>query len=90
MWEDGDTLHLMGKDILKFHAIYWPAMLHSLGVSAPKEILIHGLITSGGQKMSKTIGNIIDPLEVLKIIILSEKILFWRQKWDLNFLDILC
>lgn len=65
IWEDGNTLHLMGKDILKFHAIYWPAMLKSLGVSAPKEILVHGLITSGGQKMSKTIGNVIDPIAVI-------------------------
>jgi methionyl-tRNA synthetase len=53
-WENGETLHLMGKDILKFHAIYWPAMLYSLGFSAPKEIMVHGMITVAGQKMSKS------------------------------------
>lgn len=67
MWEEGNTLHLMGKDILKFHALYWPAMLESIGVSAPKEILVHGMIMSGGVKMSKTIGNVIDPNEVLDL-----------------------
>jgi methionyl-tRNA synthetase len=66
MWNEGNTLHLMGKDILKFHAIYWPAMLHSLGVEAPKEIMVHGMITSAGSKMSKTVGNVIDPINVIK------------------------
>lgn len=66
MWQDGQTLHLMGKDILKFHALYWPAMLKSIGVEAPKQILVHGMIMSGGVKMSKTIGNVISPQETLQ------------------------
>lgn len=57
--------HIVGKDILRFHAITWPAMLISAGLSLPKGILGHGLITSGGRKMSKTIGNVIDPFELI-------------------------
>lgn len=60
-------LHVIGKDILKFHAIFWPAMLLSTGLQLPKEIFVHGFITSKGQKMSKTIGNVVDPFEMIKI-----------------------
>lgn len=58
-------LHIVGKDILRFHAIFWPAMLLSAGLELPKSILAHGLIMSGGRKMSKTIGNVIDPQELI-------------------------
>ncbi len=54
--------HVIGKDILRFHAAIWPAMLLSAGLPLPKSLLVHGLLTSGGQKMSKTLGNVIDPL----------------------------
>ncbi len=54
-------LHLIGKDIIKFHAIYWPAMLMSAGLSLPKQVFGHGFITVEGQKISKSIGNVIDP-----------------------------
>lgn len=64
-WWPAD-LHIIGKDINRFHTVYWPAMLLSAGLPTPKEILIHGFITSGGQKMSKTIGNVIDPFEMVK------------------------
>ena len=57
-------LHIIGAEINKFHSIYWPAMLMSAGLPLPKEIFIHGLLTVNGQKMSKTIGNIIDPIEL--------------------------
>lgn len=57
------NLHIVGKDILRFHAIVWPAMLMSAGLDLPKSILAHGMIISGGKKMSKTIGNVIDPDE---------------------------
>jgi methionyl-tRNA synthetase len=56
-------LHIVGKDILRFHAIVWPAMLMSAGLALPKTILAHGMIISGGKKMSKTIGNVVDPDE---------------------------
>jgi len=57
-------LHIIGAEINKFHSIFWPAMLMSAGLPLPKEIFIHGLFTVNGQKMSKTIGNIIDPIEL--------------------------
>lgn len=59
------NLHVIGKDILRFHAAIWPGMLLSAGLPLPKVILVHGLITSGGKKMSKTLGNVIDPIELL-------------------------
>ncbi len=64
-WWPAD-LHIIGKDINRFHTVYWPAMLLSAGLPLPKQILIHGFITSGGQKMSKTLGNVIDPFEMVK------------------------
>ena len=59
-------LHLMAKDILWFHAIVWPAMLLALGERLPKQIFAHGFFTINGQKMSKTIGNVIYPNELIK------------------------
>lgn len=55
-------LHLIGKDITKFHAIYWPALLLSAGVALPKQVFGHGFITVEGQKISKSLGNVIDPI----------------------------
>jgi methionyl-tRNA synthetase len=57
------NLHVIGKDIVKFHGIYWPAMLWSAGYEAPEKLLTTGFFTVDGQKMSKTIGNVIDPVE---------------------------
>jgi methionyl-tRNA synthetase len=62
-----DATHVIGKDILRFHAAIWPAMLLSAGLSLPKRILVHGHITSGGQKMSKSLGNVIDPQTVIDL-----------------------
>jgi len=59
-------IHFIGKGISRFHAIYWPAILISAGLDVPKAIFIHGYITSGGQKMSKSLGNVIDPFELVK------------------------
>ncbi len=58
-------VHVIGKDILRFHAAIWPGMLLSAGLPLPKTLLVHGFITSGGKKMSKTVGNVIDPQELL-------------------------
>jgi len=66
--EDSQTVHLIGKDILKFHAVLWPAMLLSAGVPLPKNILVHGLMQSGGRKMSKTVGNVISPIDMFNKI----------------------
>ncbi len=59
------TLHLIGKDILRFHAVYWPAFLLAAKIPLPKRIYGHGWILSGEEKMSKSKGNILDPLEII-------------------------
>ncbi|MBU3896224.1 class I tRNA ligase family protein [Patescibacteria group bacterium] len=59
-------VHCLGKDILRFHALIWPGILLSAGLSLPKNILVHGHIMSGGQKMSKSLGNVVDPFELVK------------------------
>lgn len=59
-----NTTHIVGKDILRFHAIYWPAFLMSLDLPLPKHILVHGWWTIDGVKMSKSIGNVIHPLDI--------------------------
>ena len=59
-------VHLVGKDILRFHAMIWPAMLLSAGLPLPKAIYVHGFITVDGEKMSKTVGNVIDPFSVVE------------------------
>ncbi|MBR3594859.1 methionine--tRNA ligase [Candidatus Saccharibacteria bacterium] len=58
-------VQIVGKDILRFHAIIWPTILLALGLPLPKVILSHGYILANGQKMSKSIGNVVDPLEIL-------------------------
>lgn len=57
-------LQIIGKDILRFHAIIWPAMLLAAKLPLPKTLLVHGFLTFGGEKMSKTLGNVIDPFEM--------------------------
>lgn len=59
------SVQVVGKDILRFHAIIWPAMLLGLGLPLPKVILSHGMILSNGEKMSKSIGNVVNPIEVI-------------------------
>jgi methionyl-tRNA synthetase len=60
-WKDAYVVHLIGKDILKFHAVFWPAMLLAVGEKPPDVIFVHGYFTIKGQKMSKTLGNVVDP-----------------------------
>ncbi len=55
-------LHILGKDIIRFHCIIWPAMLMSVGEKLPKKIYVHGFFTANGQKISKSLGNAIDPV----------------------------
>ena len=59
------TIHLIGKDILRFHAIYWPAFLMAANLPLPKKVYGHGWILSDNEKMSKSKGNILDPLEII-------------------------
>jgi len=63
-WQNGEACHFIGKDILRFHAIYWIAMLLSANLKLPDKILTHGFITVNNQKMSKSLGNVIDPIEL--------------------------
>ncbi|MBT6884053.1 MAG: methionine--tRNA ligase [Rhodospirillaceae bacterium] len=58
-------LHMVGKDILRFHAVYWPAFLMAAGLEAPKRVFAHGWWTNEGQKISKSVGNIIDPIDLV-------------------------
>ncbi|PZU93736.1 MAG: methionine--tRNA ligase [Pseudanabaena sp.] len=60
------NLHIIGKDILRFHAIYWPAMLMSAGLPLPERVFGHGLLTKDGLKMGKTLGNTIDPYDLVE------------------------
>ncbi len=60
------TIHLIGKDILRFHAVYWPAFLLAAKIDLPKRVYGHGWILSGEEKMSKSKGNILDPLKIIK------------------------
>ena len=59
-------IHLVGKDILRFHAVYWPAFLMSAGLPLPKTVFAHGWWTVEGEKMSKSLGNVIDPYQVVE------------------------
>jgi methionyl-tRNA synthetase len=58
-------IHVIGKDIVKFHAVYWPIMLHAAGIALPKQILAHGWWQKDGAKMSKTTGNVVEPTAVI-------------------------
>ena len=61
------SLHLIGKDIFRFHCIIWPALLLAAGLELPRKIFIHGFLTVGGEKLSKSRGNAIDPLQIVKM-----------------------
>jgi methionyl-tRNA synthetase len=59
-------LHMVGKDILRFHAVYWPAFLMAAGLAPPQRIFAHGWWTNEGQKISKSVGNVIDPIRLIE------------------------
>jgi methionyl-tRNA synthetase len=58
-------VHVIGKDILRFHAVYWPAFLMSAGLPLPKRVFSHGFVLSKGEKMSKSVGNVVDPFDLV-------------------------
>jgi methionyl-tRNA synthetase len=58
------NLHVIGKDIIRFHAVYWPAFLWSAGLEAPKRVFGHGFLFNRGEKMSKSVGNVVDPFDL--------------------------
>ena len=55
-------VHLIGKDVVRFHAVYWPAFLMSAGIALPRQVFGHGFLLSRGEKMSKSVGNVVDPI----------------------------
>jgi methionyl-tRNA synthetase len=59
-------VHVIGKDIVRFHAVYWPAFLMSAGLALPKRIFSHGFVLSRGEKMSKSVGNVVDPFDLVR------------------------
>jgi methionyl-tRNA synthetase len=59
-------LHIIGKDIVRFHAVYWPAFLMSAGLPLPKGVFGHGFVLNRGEKMSKSVGNVVDPVELAR------------------------
>ncbi|PJI86901.1 methionine--tRNA ligase [Sphingomonas koreensis] len=61
------NLHLIGKDITRFHTVYWPAFLMSAGIALPKQVFAHGFILNRGEKMSKSTGNVVDPMELARL-----------------------
>jgi len=66
-WQENENkLHIIGKGISRFHCLYWPAILLSAGLSLPKTIFIHGYITVGKEKMSKSLGNVVSPFDLVE------------------------
>ena len=65
-WQEGEVVHLMAKDILKFHCLLWPAMLMAAGIKLPETMFLHGFFTVDGKKMSKSLGLKIDPNEMVE------------------------
>lgn len=65
-WRDGEVIQIAGKDQVRFQSIMWQAMLKSAGVKATDKVIYHGFINSGGQKMSKSLGNVISPYELIE------------------------
>ncbi|MGW0041545.1 methionine--tRNA ligase [Rhodococcus sp. NPDC003348] len=60
------NLHIIGKDISRFHTVYWPAFLMSAGIELPERVFVHGFLYNKGEKMSKSVGNVVDPLEMVE------------------------
>jgi methionyl-tRNA synthetase len=59
------NVHLIAKDILRFHTVYWPALLMAAGIELPKKVFVHGYLLMDGEKMSKSLGNVLDPFEAI-------------------------
>ncbi|MEQ4305285.1 methionine--tRNA ligase [Plantactinospora sp. B6F1] len=65
-WTDAERrVHVVGKGVIRFHAVYWPAMLMSAGLPIPTDVVVHGYITLSGQKISKSLGNVVDPAQLV-------------------------
>jgi methionyl-tRNA synthetase len=71
--------HLLGKDILRFHCVYWPALLLSAGYDVPKQLFVHGYLLLDDRKISKSLGNVIDPLDLIDVYG-SDAVRFWAAR----------
>ena len=60
------SYHLIAKDILRFHAVYWPALLMAAEIELPEHVFVHGYLLMDGEKMSKSLGNVLDPFAVIE------------------------
>ncbi|MFM2282108.1 MAG: hypothetical protein RLZZ444_4339 [Pseudomonadota bacterium] len=65
-WKFWPATHIIGKDIIRFHAVYWPAFLMSAGLALPKRVYAHGFLLNKGEKMSKSVGNVVDPFALVE------------------------
>jgi methionyl-tRNA synthetase len=65
-WSYWPATHIIGKDIVRFHAVYWPAFLMSAGIELPKRVFAHGFLFNRGEKMSKSVGNVVDPFALIE------------------------
>jgi methionyl-tRNA synthetase len=89
--DEGDRLwhywpadvHVIGKDILRFHAVYWPAFLMAAGLELPKRVFSHGFVLSKGEKMSKSVGNVVDPFDLVHAYGLEQVRYFFLR--EVNF-----
>ncbi len=74
------NLHVIGKDIVRFHAVYWPAFLMSAGLALPKRVFGHGFLFNKGEKMSKSVGNVVDPFDLVKTFGLDQTRYFFLRE----------
>src|SRR5579864_65409 len=74
-----EARHLIAKDILRFHCIYWPAMLYAAGYDVPKQLFVHGYLLLDDKKMSKSLGNVIDPLDLTEVFG-ADAVRFWMAR----------
>lgn len=79
-WNYWPATHIIGKDIIRFHAVYWPAFLMSAGIELPARVFAHGFLNNKGEKMSKSVGNVIDPFELVDLYGLDKVRYFFMRE----------
>lgn len=83
-WANGKTVHVIGKDILRFHAVYWPALLMAAELPLPKKLIVNGWWTSNGQKISKSLGNAVDYSNLIEMFGLDAVRYFFLREISLG------
>ena len=78
LWSN--ATHIIGKDIIRFHTVYWPAFLMSAGLPLPKRVYAHGFLFNRGEKMSKSVGNVIDPFSLIEEYGLDQTRFFFMRE----------